>query len=101
MQAIPHSGIIQFIASKNYNNEAEMGILDTGCGIPKNNWKKIFDPLFTNKKEGIGIGLSLCQIVNDIMVISRLRKVLQKALAYRLNMVQILLLLFKRIQKIN
>ncbi len=36
-------------------------VSDTGCGIPKENINKIFDPLFTTKggKEGVGLGLGL------------------------------------------
>lgn len=34
-------------------------IADTGKGIPKNQWKKIFQPGFTTKKRGWGLGLSL------------------------------------------
>ncbi len=32
---------------------------DTGCGIPKEHIDKIFQPLFTTKRSGIGLGLSL------------------------------------------
>mgnify|MGYP006185674227 FL=1 len=34
-------------------------ISDTGKGIPKNQFKKIFEPGFTTKKRGWGLGLSL------------------------------------------
>lgn len=34
-------------------------ITDTGKGIPKNQFKKIFEPGFTSKKRGWGLGLSL------------------------------------------
>ncbi len=35
-------------------------ISDTGCGIPKKFLNKIFDPYFTTKKKGNGLGLSIC-----------------------------------------
>ncbi len=34
-------------------------VSDTGKGIPKNNWKRIFEPGFTTKTRGWGLGLSL------------------------------------------
>jgi signal transduction histidine kinase len=34
-------------------------ITDTGKGIPKNQWQTVFEPGFTTKKRGWGLGLSL------------------------------------------
>jgi len=36
---------------------------DTGVGIPKENLKKLFEPLFTTKAKGIGLGLALAKIL--------------------------------------
>jgi PAS domain S-box-containing protein len=36
-----------------------ISVKDTGCGIPAENMKKIFDPLFTTKTRGLGLGLSV------------------------------------------
>jgi signal transduction histidine kinase len=40
-------------------DEVSIYISDSGKGIPKNQHKKIFDPGFTTKKRGWGLGLSL------------------------------------------
>jgi signal transduction histidine kinase len=43
----------------------QIDISDTGKGIPKNNWKTVFQPGFTTKKRGWGLGLSLVKRIID------------------------------------
>tara|TARA_A100000171_G_C2140483_1_gene155300 strand:+ start:5761 stop:6924 length:1164 start_codon:yes stop_codon:yes gene_type:complete len=45
------------ISSK--NNKAFIEVSDTGKGIPKRDFKRVFSPGFTTKKRGWGLGLSL------------------------------------------
>ena len=40
-------------------NVVKIKITDTGKGIPKNQFSKVFEPGFTTKKRGWGLGLSL------------------------------------------
>lgn len=42
-------------------NYVVIGIRDRGCGIPKALLSKVFDPYFTTKKDGTGIGLASCK----------------------------------------
>lgn len=41
-------------------------IRDTGKGIPKSKFKTVFEPGFTTKKRGWGLGLSLCKRIIEI-----------------------------------
>jgi len=39
--------------------EAVISVIDTGTGIPEQNMAKIFEPYFTTKEQGSGLGLTL------------------------------------------
>jgi len=39
----------------------EISVKDTGCGISPENMGKLFQPLFTTKTKGIGLGLVVCK----------------------------------------
>jgi two-component system NtrC family sensor kinase len=39
--------------------QVEIVFSDTGMGIPEESLKKVFNPFFTNKEEGTGLGLSV------------------------------------------
>ena len=41
------------------NGSAWVKFEDNGCGIPQENLEKIFEPLFTTKPKGIGLGLAI------------------------------------------
>lgn len=43
------------------NQHVYIDISDTGKGIPRSKWKTIFEPGFTTKQRGWGLGLSLCK----------------------------------------
>lgn len=54
------------LAIEEENDNVKITITDTGSGIPKHQFKKIFEPGFTTKKRGWGLGLSLTKrIVED------------------------------------
>jgi signal transduction histidine kinase len=57
-QAIEVTGEIT-LQTKTKNHDAVVSISDTGCGIEKKQLSNIFDPFFSNKKEGTGPGLGL------------------------------------------
>jgi K+-sensing histidine kinase KdpD len=60
IDAMKGKGIISIAIETNSKN-AFIYVSDTGKGIPKKNYKKIFTPGFTSKKRGWGLGLSLAK----------------------------------------
>ena len=58
LDALQGRGVIDVKLS--YDDRVVMiDVRDTGKGIPKSNWKRIFEPGFTTKTRGWGLGLSL------------------------------------------
>lgn len=53
------SGGVLTIKTALCDNEIEISVCDTGCGIPEENLSKIFEPYFTTKENGSGLGLTL------------------------------------------
>ncbi|WP_157832480.1 ATP-binding protein [Candidatus Nitrosotenuis chungbukensis] len=42
---------------------ATLQVIDSGCGIPKDVMPRIFEPLFTTKQIGTGLGLASCKAI--------------------------------------
>ncbi len=70
-QAMPTGGIIKIFSNNinipinnvlllNAGNYIQITIKDEGVGIESNNKKYIFDPYFTTKQQGSGLGLTIC-----------------------------------------
>ncbi|MCL2761826.1 MAG: ATP-binding protein [Treponema sp.] len=56
--AMPTGGLLT-IAAMEADNEIRISICDTGIGISEENLKKIFEPYFTTRDNGTGLGLTL------------------------------------------
>ncbi len=60
VQAMPNGGKLT-IKTTETKDHIEIAFTDTGVGIPEENMSKIFQPLFTTKAKGIGMGLAICK----------------------------------------
>ncbi len=59
-EMMPEGGYILFRATSDKKN-ITISILDNGPGICENNVEKLFNNFFTTKKDGVGLGLVICQ----------------------------------------
>ena len=57
------STIVERGDAPNCASYVTISVADTGVGISAENIEKIFEPLFTTKIKGIGLGLALCKIL--------------------------------------
>ena len=64
---MPHGGRLIVRSSLNSldeeNQQVFIEIRDTGCGIDPEDLGRIFEPMFTTKRigEGVGLGLAICR----------------------------------------
>jgi signal transduction histidine kinase len=59
----PHAAITA--KTRVRENMAEISILDRGAGIPKEHVENIFNPFFTTKSDGVGLGLAIVSKIVD------------------------------------
>jgi len=60
LQALGGTGTIT-IEARRENGWDEIGVTDTGPGISDDHRQEIFEPLFTTKAKGTGLGLTICR----------------------------------------
>ena len=57
--ALPISGKVD-VTLREVGGRVEVRIRDNGCGVPEEIRERIFEPNFTTKTSGSGLGLALC-----------------------------------------
>jgi signal transduction histidine kinase len=71
VQAMPSGGVLRISTAVDAADEGpepatyRMVIADTGCGIPKEKLANVFNPFFTTKERGFGLGLSRARNVME------------------------------------
>jgi len=65
VQELEEKGGTISIRIKEQDNSIIMEFEDSGFGIPKANLDKVFEPLFTTKQRGTGLGLASCKNIME------------------------------------
>ncbi|MEP6715553.1 MAG: ATP-binding protein [Terriglobia bacterium] len=63
-QASPPNAPIT-VLTRASGNEAEVSVIDRGCGIPASTIETIFNPFVTTKQSGVGLGLAIVAKIVD------------------------------------
>ncbi|HWB04101.1 MAG TPA: two-component regulator propeller domain-containing protein [Verrucomicrobiales bacterium] len=58
----PGERVVRITSSVQFGT-ARVSVEDQGCGLPQDANTRIFQPFFTTKKHGMGIGLSICKSI--------------------------------------
>jgi signal transduction histidine kinase len=58
VQSMPRGGQLGVEVNR-VNGSVELRVADSGCGISEEDQRRIFQPLFTTKQKGIGLGLAV------------------------------------------
>ncbi len=66
IQAMNNRGTLTLQTTVGPDGEVSASVSDTGCGIPKEAFSKIFEPLYTTKPPGKGTGLGLYNVMSVI-----------------------------------
>jgi len=64
LEAMPEGGQFE-ISARSEDESVTVDFTDTGCGIPESVIDRIFDPLFTTKPRGVGLGLAMSKSIMD------------------------------------
>ena len=65
MKDTPSENRVISIRTSRVKNFAELSVSDCGPGIPEDKIKQVFEPFFTSKAEGMGMGLSIARTIME------------------------------------
>jgi C4-dicarboxylate-specific signal transduction histidine kinase len=63
MKDTPTENRVISIRTSHVENFAQLSVADRGPGIPEDKLKEVFEPFFTSKAEGMGMGLSIARTI--------------------------------------
>src|SRR5215208_2067997 len=61
LDVMPRGGILEIEIGRGADGQVEVVVLDTGPGIPPAHLPRLYEPFFTSKETGLGLGLVVSQ----------------------------------------
>ena len=55
--------IVTIITSVTLGKEVKVSVMDQGTGLPVGKEEQVFEPFFTSKRHGLGLGLAICRTI--------------------------------------
>jgi signal transduction histidine kinase len=65
LQAMPEGGRLTIETAQQADGSLTLAVADTGAGIPPETLTRIFEPLFTTKAKGVGLGLAIVRQLTE------------------------------------
>jgi two-component system sensor histidine kinase HydH len=61
LDVMPRGGVLEVGLNPGDDGQVEVWVLDTGPGIPPRHLSRLYEPFFTSKETGLGLGLAVSQ----------------------------------------
>ena len=65
LDVMPRGGVLEIELRPPADGHVELAVLDTGPGIAPRHLPRLFEPFFTSKETGLGLGLVVSQRIAD------------------------------------
>lgn len=66
VEGLPDKDRVVEVVVRGTDSGIELAVLDQGSGIAPEHRDRVFDPLFTTKAKGLGMGLCLCRTIAEL-----------------------------------
>ena len=55
--------VVTIITGETLGKEVKLSVMDQGTGLPIGQEEQVFEPFFTSKRHGLGLGLAICRTI--------------------------------------